>query len=96
MPKAANAEQARVLTDIPNVGKSLCSDLQRLGVRTPDDVRRMDPLLKYLTLGKLSGRRHDPCVLDAFMAAHDFMNGGPAQPWWAFTARRKALYGQAR
>ena len=26
-----------------------------------------------------------------FFAAVDFMNGGRAQPWWAFTARRKKL-----
>ena len=32
------------------------------------------------------GDRHDPCVLDTFLAAKDFMTGGPAQPWWHFTA----------
>ena len=40
------------------------------------------------------GRLHDPCVLDTFMAAHDFMNGGFAQPWWHFTEQRKKLLGQ--
>jgi hypothetical protein len=96
VPKAATAEQARVLTDIPNIGKSLSADLRRVGVCTPDDVRRMDPLATYFALSEPMGQRHDPCVLDTFMAAHDFMNGGPAQPWWHFTVRRKALYGQAR
>jgi hypothetical protein len=96
MPKAATADQARVLTDIPNLGTSLSADLESVGVRTPEDVRRMDPYATYVALGEPMGRRHDPCVLDTFMAAHDFMNGGPAQPWWKFTARRKLLYGQAR
>jgi DNA transformation protein len=29
-------------------------------------------------------------------AAHDFMNGGPAQPWWHFTEQRKKLLGSKR
>ncbi|WP_372659067.1 helix-hairpin-helix domain-containing protein [Hydrogenophaga sp.] len=96
MPKAATAAQAHVLTDIPNLGKSLSADLRSVDVHTPDDVRLMDPLAKYLALSGPMGHRHDPCVLDTFMAAHDFMNGGAAQPWWHFTAQRKALYGQIR
>lgn len=91
MPKAIHAEQARVLTDIPNIGKSLAADLLGLGITTPQQVRGMDPLEAYRQLRGPMGRRHDPCVLDAFLAAHDFMNGGPSQPWWNFTARRKAL-----
>jgi hypothetical protein len=33
-------------------------------------------------------------VLDTFMAATDFMRGAAPAPWWAYTARRKAMYGQ--
>ncbi len=91
MPKATCAEQARVLTDIPNIGKSLAADLRGLGLTTPQQVREMDPLEIYEQLRGPMGQRHDPCVLDAFLAAHDFMNGGRKQPWWNFTARRKAL-----
>jgi len=29
-----------------------------------------------------------------FLATSDFMNGGSAQPWWNFTARRKRLLGE--
>ena len=50
MPKANTAVQARVLTDIPNIGASMAQD-----------------------------------------AVHAFMRGGPRQPWWDFTAQRKAL-----
>lgn len=91
MPKALNAEQVRVLTDIPNIGKSMAEDLRGLGIRTPELVRTMDPLAAYEQLRDPMGKRHDPCVLDTFLAAHDFMNGGPARPWWDFTARRKTL-----
>lgn len=96
MPKASHADQVRVLTDIPNIGKSLATDLRGLGITTPELVRTMDPLTAYEQLRDPMGRRHDPCVLDTFLAAHDFMNGGPSQPWWYFTARRKVLLaGQA-
>ena len=91
LPKADSADQAIRLTDIPNIGPSIAADLRSIGIATPDDVRRMDPLVAYETLRGPMGQRHDPCVLDAFLAAHDFMAGGAARPWWHFTARRKAL-----
>lgn len=93
MAKAACASDARVLTDIPNIGKSIAQDLRGLGVHTPADVAAMDPMATYEALRTPMGHRHDPCVLDTFLAAKDFMNGGPAQPWWHFTAQRKALTG---
>ena len=91
MAKAQHADAARVLTDIPNIGVSLAADLQSIGIYTPQDVKRMDALTAYEALRGPMGQRHDPCVLDTFMAAHKFMNGGPRQPWWDFTAERKAL-----
>ncbi|GJQ54045.1 MAG: hypothetical protein HKUEN07_06140 [Rhodocyclaceae bacterium] len=90
MPKAAHAAQAKVLTDIPNIGKSITQDLRGLGIHTPVQVKTMDPLAMYQALRTPMGQRHDPCVLDTFLAAKDFMNGGPAQPWWYFTPLRKA------
>ena len=95
MAKASHADFARKLTDIPNIGVSLAADLQSIGIHTPEDVRRMDPLAAYESLRTPMGRRHDPCVLDVFMAARKFMNGGPRQPWWDFTAERKALLASA-
>jgi hypothetical protein len=90
MAKAVCASEARVLTDIPNIGKSIAGDLHGLGVNTPADVAAMDPIGMYDALRTPMGQRHDPCVLDTFLAAKDFMNGGPAQPWWHFTPLRKA------
>ena len=91
MPKADTAAQARVLTDIPNIGASIAKDLRGLGIQTPADVAKMDPLQVYEALRGPMGQRHDPCVLDTFLAAHAFMQGGPRQPWWNFTAQRKTL-----
>jgi hypothetical protein len=48
----------------------------------------------YQSLCAVTGQRQDPCVLDTFMAAIDFMRGAPAAPWWNYTAQRKALFGQ--
>ena len=89
--KAENAAQVRRLTDIPNIGKSIANDLIGLGITTPDAVKAMDPWETYDALRTPMGERHDPCVLDTFMAAHKFMNGGPKQDWWEFTEQRKAM-----
>ena len=91
MAKAQNASAVRVLIDIPNIGVSLAADLQSVGICSPEDVRCMDALAAYEALRGPMGKRHDPCVLDTFMAAKKFMKGGPRQPWWDFTAERKAL-----
>ncbi|MEO3692969.1 helix-hairpin-helix domain-containing protein [Roseateles paludis] len=93
MAKATCAADAKRLTDIPNIGTAIAADLVGLGITTPADVKRMDPIGTYNRLRDPMGHRHDPCVLDTFMAAHDFMNGGPARPWWHFTAQRKQLLG---
>ncbi len=91
MPKALCADQAMRLTDIPNIGRLIAADLRQMGIHTPQDVRGMDPVAIYEALRTPMGQRHDPCVLDVFLAAHDFMNGGAVRPWWAFTAQRKAI-----
>lgn len=94
MKKATCAAEAHKLEEIPNIGPSLAGDLRGLGILTPRDVRRMQPLQAYELLRTPMGRRHDPCVLDVFLAAHAFMNGAEARPWWAYTAQRKALLAQ--
>ena len=94
--KASCAAEARRLTDIPNIGKAMEADLIGMGIKTPADVKRMDPFKAYDSLRDPMGQRHDPCVLDTFMAAHDFMNGGPAQPWWNFTEQRTQLLDRAK
>ncbi|MCW7541233.1 helix-hairpin-helix domain-containing protein [Aquabacterium sp. A7-Y] len=81
---------------IPNIGPALAEDLELLGIHTPRDLIGRDALVLYHELCARTGQRHDPCVLDTFMAAIDFMRGAPAAPWWHYTAQRKLLYGQAR
>ena len=51
-----------------------------------------DAYALYRELCRRDGVRHDPCVLDVLLSLVDFMQGGAAQPWWAFTAERKARW----
>ncbi|MCL4761891.1 MAG: TfoX/Sxy family DNA transformation protein [Burkholderiales bacterium] len=78
-----------VLEDLPNVGPAVARDLRALGVRVPHQLRGRDPYALYEALNRRSGQRHDPCLLDTFIAAVRFADGDPPQPWWAFTAERK-------
>ncbi len=93
-PKVARAADCAVLEQLPNIGPSLAADLRLIGIRAPRELRGRDPFVLYQSLCAATGQRHDPCVLDTFMAATDFMRGAEAAPWWAYTAQRKALYGQ--
>jgi hypothetical protein len=82
------------LREIPNVGPATVGDLARLGIRTPAQLRGKNAIRLYERLCRIDGVRHDPCVIDVFMAASDFVGGAPARPWWKYTARRKAMTAQ--
>lgn len=75
--------------DLPNVGPAIARDLRALGLRAPHELRGRDPYALYEALNRRTGQRHDPCVLDTFIAAVRFADGGPARPWWTFTSERK-------
>lgn len=80
------------LEDIPNIGKSIAEDLRLIGIKTPKQLKDKNAFQLYEKLNKNTGVKHDPCVLDTFMAAIDFMNGGKPKKWWEFTPTRKKLY----
>jgi hypothetical protein len=77
------------LEDIPNIGKSIAGDFRRLGIQSPDDLPGRDPYSLYDEINRITGKRQDPCLLDTFIAAVRYMEGGPKRPWWKFTAERK-------
>jgi Pathogenicity locus len=93
-PKAANAAECKTLEQLPNIGPALAADLRLIGIRQPSDLRGKDAFVLYQKLCAATSQRQDPCVLDTFMAATDFMRGAAAAPWWKYTAQRKALFGQ--
>lgn len=92
--KAASAAECLQLEQLPNIGPSLAADLRLIGIAHPGELRRRDPFVLYQALCAKTGKRHDPCVLDTFMAATDFMRGAAPSPWWHYTAQRKLFYGQ--
>ena len=93
-PKAASADECRTLEQLPNIGPALATSLRLIGIREPRELRGKDAFVLYQRLCAATNQRHDPCVLDTFMAATDFMSGAPAAPWWKDTPQRKALFGQ--
>ena len=85
------------LRDLANVGPATLGDLYQLGIRTVRQLAQRDALALYRLLCRRTGKRHDPCVIDVFMAIIHQARGGKAMPWWKFTAERKRLVtGQIR
>lgn len=91
--KARSAGECELLEQLPNIGPSLAADLRLLGVTHPRELASKDAFVLYQSLCAKTGKRQDPCVLDTFMAATDFMRGGEPRPWWTYTAQRKTVYG---
>lgn len=75
--------------DIPNVGKAIEKDFVLLGFNEPKELIGKDPYQMYRDLCKITGSRQDPCVIDVFISAVRYMEGGPPKKWWEFTDERK-------
>jgi hypothetical protein len=84
------ADTASALTAIPNVGPAIARKLRRLDVHGIEDLRGRDPVELFDRLCAMDGHRHDPCLLDTFVAAVAYADGGPARPWWEYSRERKA------
>lgn len=76
---------------MPNIGPRMADDLVRLGVRRVSDLVGRDPMEMYDAISALDGVRHDPCVLDTYMAVVDHATTGSCHPWWRYTPKRKTL-----
>jgi pathogenicity locus Cdd1 protein len=86
---AKGRKQLARLEDIPNIGPAIAADLRQLGITSPDNLPGRDPYALYDDLCRITGQRHDPCLLDTFIAAVRYMEGAPKKPWWKYTAERK-------
>src|SRR3954471_22820302 len=87
----SNREKIARLEDIPNIGPAVAADLRQLGITAPADLPGRDPYALYDDLCRITGKRHDPCLLDTFIAAVRYMEGAPKKPWWKYTAERKLV-----
>src|SRR5689334_3878143 len=79
---AKGVREVARLEDIPNVGPAVAADLRQLGIATPAELPGRDPFALYDDLCRITGRRHDPCMLDTFIAAVRYIEGAPKTPWW--------------
>jgi hypothetical protein len=68
---------------------AIAADLRRLRITSPDELLRRDPYAMYDDLCRITGKRHDQCLLDTFISAVRYMEGAPKKPWWRYTAERK-------
>ena len=91
--KARAADECERLEQLPNIGPAIAADLRLLGITHPRELAARDAFELYQALCRATGKRHDPCVLDTFIAATHFMRGAQPRPWWDYTAERKARYG---
>jgi len=77
------------LSCLRNVGPATLKDLQILGITTIEQLARADPHHLYEQLQELTGVKHDPCVLDVFMAIVHEARTGKKTNWWDWTPLRK-------
>jgi len=77
------------LTDLPNIGPSLATDLVLIGISSPEDLVARNPFEMYRQLSVATNSYQDPCVLDVFISITRFMAGEVPKPWWDCTAERK-------
>lgn len=75
------------------MGKAIEKYLVILGIKEPTDLIGKDPYQMYSELRTLTGKRYDPCMLDVFISAVRYMEGGPPKKWWEFTKERKERLG---
>jgi len=81
------------LQDIPNVGKATENNLNILGINKPDQLIGRDPYKMYNELCYATNQKYDLCLIDVFISAVNFMEGGPPKKWWEFTEERKIKMG---
>lgn len=83
----------RRFQDIPNIGPAFERNLMLLGLNQPIELIGKDPYRMYEDLCAITRKRQDPCVIDVFMSAVRYMEGGPARKWWEFTEERRKYRG---
>lgn len=90
-------EQLKELMEIPGVGKSIASDLMRIGVKGVMDLKGKSPEALYDRSNALAGVVQDRCLLYTFRCAVYYANtaGKRRDPeklkWWNWKDKKKTL-----
>ena len=79
------------LVALPNIGKAIAKDLVLIGIDHPNKLVGKSHFDLYDKLCMKKGQHVDHCVIDVFMSAVDFMEGGEPKCWWEFTSKRKLI-----
>ena len=87
-PDTSTASSSALL-ELANVGPAVARYLERVGITETSQLAGRDAIEVYDEMCAASGRRLDPCLLDTVMSAVEQADGGPARPWWDYTAERK-------
>ncbi len=88
--KSPDINTVSKMTDLPNIGKAISADLERIGLTDPKQLIGKDAYELHKQLSEKLRRRQDNCVIDVFLSVISFMEGGEALPWWHFTQERKS------
>ncbi len=87
LPRNVEADLRR----IPGIGPAMAADLYALGIRRVADLVDAEPQTLYDRLCRMSGVRHDPCVLYTFRCAVYFARNVEHDPellkWWNWKDR---------
>jgi nucleotidyltransferase/DNA polymerase involved in DNA repair len=87
-------KETRKLEDLYSVGPATVRDLKHLGITRVEQLAGKDARDLYERLGRLSGKRYDPCVLDVFSAAiaqaRDPRLPEEKRRWWYWSRIRKS------
>ncbi len=82
----------RALADLDGIGPAMLADLRLLEVPDVAALARQEPQALYDRLGRLTGVRQDPCVLDTFSCAvaqaRDPGLPAPQRRWWWWSRER--------
>ena len=62
-------------------------------MKEPIELINKDPYLMYDELCEVTQQKHDPCVIDIFISAVNYMKGDPPRNWWEYTKERKQKLG---
>ena len=83
----------RELGDLISIGPAMLRDLAMLGVKSVAQLAKQDPQRMYERLGRMTGQRQDPCVLDTFCAAVAQARSPRLAvekcQWWWWSRKRK-------
>ena len=89
--KTPDRKSVSQLEELPNIGKAIGKDLRLIGIAHPQELIGKSAFQLYNLLCSKKSQRIDHCVIDVFMSAIHYMEGGKSQSWWTFTEKRKMI-----